>query len=218
MTDPPLRYLTGCDSPQARELATTHGVGLMLQPNSYRPSRSEHYPVHAVDNGAFTPPGKPDRFDEARWLRYLDRCPRDRCLFAVAPDVPFDWPASWARSELYIDRVRDMGYRVALAVQNGATPDLVPWDAADVVFLGGDTAWKLSTDALYIARAALDRGVPVHMGRANSWVRLRRAAEMAVDTADGTFLKHGEPEHMAQRLRVMLDHVADPDGLQLALA
>lgn len=211
------RYLSGVCNEHARQLALTHGVGLMLQPRSYRPARAEAYPVHAIDNGAFTPPGQPDRFNEARWRRYLDRCDRS-ALFAVAPDVPMDWRATWARSEGYIDFIRDEGFRVAVAVQNGCTVDQVPWDALDVVFIGGDTAWKLGTDALYIANAARDRGVHVHMGRANSAKRLVRAVSMACDSADGTFLKHGEPEEMADRLRVMLDEVYRLDGHQMALA
>lgn len=212
------RYLTGSHNEHIHKLAASHGVGLMLQPGSYRPSLSLEYPVHAVDNGCFTPPGQPDRFDETKWLRYLDRCERDRCLFATAPDIPYDWPASWARTEPYIDRIRDLGFRAAVAVQNGATADAVPWDACDVIFIGGDTPWKLGTDALYISRAARDRSIPVHMGRANSERRFRRAAAMLVDTADGTKAKHGNPIETAALIRTMLDRIATPDGHQLALA
>lgn len=206
------RYLTGVDNVHARELAGSHGLGLMLNPRSYRPSRADDYPVHAVDNGCFS-----GAWEEAQWLRYLDRCPRDRCLFAVAPDVPFDWDASWARSQRYIDRIRAMGFPVAVAMQNGVRVDAVPWPELDVVFLGGDTDWKLGTEALYITRAAQERGVHVHMGRANSLRRFRRAASMLVDTADGTMLKY-RPSERAGQLRAMLDAMANPDGHQLALA
>ena len=211
------RYLSGVCNEYARDLAVTHGLGLMLQPRSYKPSRAEAYPVNAVDNGAFTPPGQPDRFERSKWLRYLDRCARS-ALFAVAPDVPYDWAASWARTEPYVDVIRDMGFPVAVAMQNGVTATTVPWDALDVVFLGGDTEWKLGTDALYIANAARDRGVHVHMGRANSAKRFVRAIAMGCDSADGTFLKHGPPKLMADRLRAMLDEVYRLDGHQLALA
>lgn len=206
------RFLTGVCNEYARELAVTHGVGMMLNPRSYKPSRADAYPAVGIDNGCFT-----DKWEEGQWLRYLDRCDR-RAIFAVAPDVPFDWDASWARTEPYVDRIRGMGFPVAVAMQNGVTVDRVPWDALDVVFLGGDTAWKLSTDALYIANAARDRGVHVHMGRANSAKRFVRAVAMACDSADGTFLKHGPKKLMADRLRVMLDEVYRLDGHQLALA
>jgi hypothetical protein len=56
------------------------------------------------------------------------------------------------------------------------------------------------------------------MGRANSAKRFVRAVAMACDSADGTFLKHGPPELMANRLRAMLDEVYRLDGHQLALA
>lgn len=213
------QYLTGVNTIPGRELITSHNLGFMLGPGGGGgPRVCGLYPTWAADNGCFTPPGKPDRWDETRWLRYLERVPRDGCLFAVAPDVPFDWDASWARSEPYIDRIRDMGFRVAVAFQNGAKADAIAWDAIDVAFIGGDTAWKLSTDALYIVRAARDHGLPTHMGRANSLRRFRRAAQMTVDTADGTFLKYGDHQTQANRLRWMLDSMATPDGHQLALA
>lgn len=205
-------FLTGVCNEYARDLAVTHGVGMMLNSRSYKPSRADVYPALGIDNGCFT-----DKWEEAQWLRYLDRCDR-RAIFAVAPDVPFNWDASWSRSEPYIARIRDMGFKVAVAMQNGVTVDDVPWDACDVIFLGGDTSWKLSTDALYIANAARDRGVHVHMGRANSTKRFVRAVAMACDSADGTFLKHGPKELMATRLKAMLDEVYRLDGHQLALA
>jgi len=105
------RYLSGVCNEYARDLADTHGLGLMLNPRSYTPTRADTYPALAVDNGCFT-----DRWEEAQWLRYLDRCDR-RAIFAVAPDVPFDWEASWARTEPYVDRIRGMGFRVGLALR-----------------------------------------------------------------------------------------------------
>lgn len=208
------RYLSGAslNNPAVVALGESHQLGAMLNPRSYNPAVAARYPVAAVDNGCFT-----DRWDEAQWIGYLDRCPRS-VLFAVAPDVPFDWEASWARSRRYVDEIRDMGFRVAVAVQNGATADTVPWSAMDAVFLGGDTAWKLGTEALYIAREATHRGVHVHMGRANSARRIVRAISMSCDSADGTYLRYGEPELMAARLAAMIDHAHRADGHQLALA
>lgn len=206
------RYLTGVDNAPARGLAASHGLGLMLQPRSYKPSLSVEYPAFAVDNGCFS-----GKWEELQWLRYLERCDRS-ALFAVAPDVPFDWVASWARSAMYIDRIRGMGFPVAVAVQNGATATTVPWAALDAVFIGGDTPWKLGTDALYIVKEAQHRGVHVHMGRANSTRRFVRAVQMGCDTADGTYLKFGPPQQMADQLRAKLDEVYRSDGHQLALA
>lgn len=207
------RYFTGVDNAVARELAETHGVGLMLNPGSYRPSRALDYPVHAVDNGCFS-----GKWDERKWFRYLGRVPRDRCLFAVAPDVPFDWKKSWERSQKYTDTIRNMGFPVAVALQNGVTSKEVPWDDLDVVFIGGDTEWKLSSVALEITHTAHHHGVPVHMGRANSQKRFRRAVEMLTDSADGTFLKYGNPESQAARLRAMLDPIYALPSHQIALA
>lgn len=208
------RYLSGAalNSPHTLELVESHELGAMLNPRAYAPTIAGRYACSAVDNGCFS-----GAWVEGQWLAYLERCDRS-ALFAVAPDVPFDWETSWSRSARYVDVIRAMGFRVAVAVQNGATAGAIPWAALDVVFLGGDTAWKLGTEALYITRAALDRGVPVHMGRANSARRITRAIAMGCDTADGTFLKYGPPEQMADRLGAMLDHAQRDDGHQMALA
>lgn len=206
------RFYSGVDNAHSRRMALTHGLGLMLQPGSYTPERCAWYPCHAVDNGCFA-----NQWDETRWLAYLERTPRIRCSFVVAPDVPFDWEATWQRSAPYVPVIRNLGFPVAVAVQNGATADTVPWDELDAVFIGGDTAWKLGVRALEISRAAHDRDKPVHMGRANSQRRFRRAIEMMADSADGTFLKYG-PDINAPRLAAMLDPIYRADGHQLACA
>jgi hypothetical protein len=41
----------------------------------------------------------------------------------------------------------------------------VPWDAFDVLFLGGTTDWKLGPAAADLTAEARRRGLVVHMGR-----------------------------------------------------
>ena len=67
----------------------------------------------------------------------------------------------------------------------------MPWDDFDVLFLGGDTAWKLGPAARQLAAEARQRGKGVHMGRVNSLKRYRYADAIGCTSADGTFLRFG---------------------------
>lgn len=216
-------FLSGVSCPEAEALGRSHGVGLMVTPLTYGPLKPPLYPCHALDNGAFAHPITAGSANEARWLRWLDRMPRERCLFAVMPDIAYHEgnraadPAAGtlALFEHYHERVRAMGFPVAFALQNGQEALPVPWDECDALFIGGDTAWKLSHHALYLTLEAKNRGLWVHMGRANSLRRFRRAAEMQVDSADGNFLRW--PKANGPRLVAMLDSLARTSG-QLACA
>jgi len=205
-------FLTGVSSKEAVEMGKTHGVGLLNQPASYGPLKPPLYPYWAADNGCFTKPIAPGNKNEATWLRWLDRMPRENCLFATVPDMAVhegkfhDDPAG-ATLELfhhYRPYVVDLGYKVGFCLQNGSErPGMVPWDDIDCVFIGGTTEWKIGQYALKLVNDAKARGLWAHMGRANSFKRLKRAAEMQVDSADGTFLKW--PTTNAPRLKHMLE-------------
>jgi hypothetical protein len=135
-----------------------------------------------------------------------------RCAFAVAPDVPFDMTASLERSRPMLARIRSLGYPVALAAQNGSGAVSIPWAEFDVLFLGGDTAWKLGPEARDLTAAARASGKRVHMGRVNSLRRLRYADAIGCDSADGTYLAFG-PDVNLPRLLGWLRAVNDQGAL-----
>ena len=107
----------------------------------------------------------------------------------VAPDVPFDCDGTLARFWEGSVAIRRMGFPVALAAQNGLEDRAIPWVLLDAIFIGGDTAWKLSHEAARIGWQAKAEGKWLHMGRVNSKKRLGRAFAMHCDSADGTFLR-----------------------------
>ena len=113
----------------------------------------------------------------------------DRCAFAVAPDVVCDAQATLDRFVSMGPRIRALGCPVALAGQNGLENLAVPWSDFDALFVGGDDPWKLGPAAAALAAEAKARGKWVHMGRVNSGRRLRYAAFIGCDSADGTYLK-----------------------------
>lgn len=143
-----------------------------------------------ADNGCY---GKGYPGDD-KWLAWLDTYTaeqRERCLFATAPDVVGDAVATLARSAVWLPRIRALGYPAALVAQNGLESLDVPWDTFDVLFIGGDTAWKLGPDARVLVAEAKARGKWVHMGRVNSERRMRYADAIGCDSADGTYLAFG---------------------------
>ena len=151
-----------------------------------------------ADNGVFgnTYPG-----DDA-YLAWLERraWAADRCAFAVAPDVVGDAAGTLARSGPMLDRIRRIGFPVAFAGQNGIEDLTVPWDAFDVLFLGGDDPWKLGRAGRALTARARALGKPVHMGRVNSRKRLRYAVRIGCTSADGTYLGHGPDENLPRLL------------------
>lgn len=164
-----------------------------------------------ADNGCY---GK-NYVGDAAWLAWLDsRAPdqRARCLFAVAPDVVGDAAATLARSAPHLPTIRTLGYPAAFVAQDGLEDLEVPWGAFDVLFIGGSTDWKLGAAARRLVAEAKTHGKWVHMGRVNSHRRLRYAAFIGCDSADGTYLAFG-PETNLPGLMGWLRGVNDQGDL-----
>jgi hypothetical protein len=168
------------------ELRAIPNTGFMLtQMMGNRPDVSS-YPW-AADNGCFA---TPHRFSEDGYTRWLTRnrdC-RQTCLFATAPDVVANARATLDRAVTWLPKLRALGYPAALIAQDGLEAERVPWDAFDALFIGGSTSWKLGRHAARLVGDARRRGKWVHMGRVNSYRRLRLAEAMGCDSVDGTFL------------------------------
>lgn len=121
------------------------------------------------------------------WLAKMsDR--RADCVCATAPDVVGDAEATLARSRPMFSRIRALGFKVALVLQDGAELQDLPWSEFDAVFVGGSTEWKLGAAAAALVAEAKARGKFVHMGRVNSRKRLAYAQSIGCDSADGTML------------------------------
>lgn len=146
--------------------------------------------VWCADNGCY---GKGYPGDDAwlAWLGSYTLLQRSRCLFATAPDVVGDAVATLARSVPFLPQIRALGYPAALVAQNGLENLTVPWDKFDVLFIGGNTEWKLGAAARFLVAEAKARGKHVHMGRVNSQMRLAYADAIGCDSTDGTYLTFG---------------------------
>lgn len=140
------------------------------------------------------------------WLAALPH--KERCRFAVAPDVVGDAEATLARSLPMLERIRAI-VPVAYVAQDGATVDTIPWDQVDALFIGGTTEWKIGPAARLLITGAKRRGLWAHMGRVNSMGRLRRATDSGCDSADGTYLAFG-PDTNLPRLLAWVSTVNQP--------
>lgn len=203
-------YLSGVTSPSYEQRLTDLGVGLLIQPGSYAAPRVEPFGAWAADNAcAAVVDGEVTRnpaWSCAKWARMLGAIrelsfgAQIKCLFALVPDWPLDHHRTVYEFMEYESIVRGFGLPIAFAIQDGADVETVPWDDFEVAFLAGSTEWKTGEQAYVMATEARRREKWIHMGRVNSWDRLDWASRIGCDSADGTFLKHGKPEEMVDRL------------------
>jgi hypothetical protein len=162
--------------------------GLMLTPEMGNAPQLEGM-TWAADNGCYS---AQERFSVQRWLSFLKRWQgQGHCLFAVAPDVPFDMGETLTRSLPLLDTIRTLGYPAALAIQNGVERFNLPWDDFDAVFIAGDKPFKTSRIARAICEEAQTRDKHIHIARRNSARALQEAYGMGAHSCDGTFLKYG---------------------------
>ncbi|MFK0136643.1 hypothetical protein [Streptomyces murinus] len=187
-------------------------IGCMTTPA--QGSRIPDAALYACDNSKFGSDGKGRYWPGTEaWIAWLSRTIRrygpDRCLWALAPDQPFDAAGTLTESLPWLARIRELGVPAAYAAQDGCdAPGLLPWDAFDVLFLAGSTEWKLGPVAERLAREAKSRGKSVHMGRVNSRLRLGIAEWFGCDTADGTCLTYGPDKNLPK----LLSWLDDLDG------
>jgi hypothetical protein len=150
--------------------------------------------------------GYPGHRAYLQWLSRMSAQGGGRCLFAVAPDVLEDAPGTIAASAPFVYRIRAwFGLPVAFVAQDGLERLDIPWTWLDVLFIGGSTSWKLGPAARALAAEAKARGKHVHMGRVNSLRRLRYAAAIGCDSADGTFLSFGPDRRLPELLGWLRD-------------
>lgn len=186
----PLHLLVTIALPQICEYSGP--VGRLLTPRHY--PRIEDTILAgipwALDNDAYS------GFDEDRFLRMLDKAAQatdaavrftnNAAKFVTAPDVVGEAAPTLELFDKWEPIIRAAGLPVALVAQDGLEDLVVPWDRMDALFIGGSTEWKLGDAARRLTFEAKARGLWAHMGRVNSFKRLRIAASFGCDSADGS--------------------------------
>lgn len=197
-------YLATPSGPDVRAAMRAGRLGCMTTPAQH--NVLPHGAAWAADNGRFGK-GWPGHEPWHAWLaRTAARYDPALCRFALAPDVPYDAHATLTESLPWLPLIRDLALPAAFAAQNGSEHIPMPWDEFDVLFLAGDTAWKLGPAAQRLAAEAASHGKSVHMGRVNSLRRLRIAAWFGCASADGTYLAYG-PDINLRRLEGWLREI-----------
>lgn len=194
-------YLATPSTIDAKNAMERGRLGAIVTPDSWGGANGVlgRFPWWAADNACFA---KGDDFDADAWLKWLEilRPHLDACLFAVLPDVVGDAAATFDRSLPYAATVRDMGYAPALVVQEGIADLTLPIDAVDAVFIGGKTEAFKFGEGMAAAMEAKAAGLWTHMGRVNSFRRLRAATLSGIDSADGTYLTFGPDKNLPKLL------------------
>ncbi len=162
----------------------------------------------AADNACFN---NPKAYSDERYEKFLHRMPKNRTLFATAPDVLGNHDKTVERSIPMLRRLRLLGFKPAFVAQDGWNEMTTPWEDMQVLFVGGSTEFKFRGGRLAVA-AAKRRGKEAHMGRCNSLDRLRASIGIGCDSADGTYLKFG-PDINWPRLKYWLDHITEQPGM-----
>ena len=157
-------------------------VGWLIGPRAAAKTAVRPWLPYALDNDAFSAFTSGQPWDEAAWREMLTWARRQasKPRWAIVPDVVADAAATLRNWLRYSGEVAAHGFSLAFAVQDGMTAADVPGNA-EVVFVGGSTAWKWRTVPIWAQ--AFPR---VHVGRVNSLERLWRCQDLGVESVDGT--------------------------------
>lgn len=182
-------------------------MGLLIGPGGWR--EPTHYLPYALDNGAYPAYTKGIEWTAVEWRNLLDRASTSRIkpLWCAVPDCVADAEATKKMWREWSPFVVEQGFKRAFVVQDGMTAVDVPPDA-DVVFVGGSTAWKWSTVATWAS--SFPR---VHVGRVNTLKWLMRCDEVGVESIDGTGWFRGD----IQQTRELVQYVTRNVPRQLTL-
>lgn len=168
-----------------RNLRALRGAGWRLLVTAGGCLRDEGFP-YALDNGAWSAysSGRPFGFDA---FEKALRKKGESADWTVIPDIVAGGRASLELSLKWMRRVLDSSPRALLAVQDGMTVgDVRPFVGDRVgLFVGGSTAWKLSTLDKW-GQLARDAGCWFHVGRVNSAQRIASCAIAGATSFDGT--------------------------------
>lgn len=224
-----IAYTGVTTSAAARARVAKAGVRTLAQPYNAtdvpRPRRVAGFvkkwievgPCWALDNGVFAMHQRGKRFEEgtpeaAHWQLLVDALADavDDGLapapeWAVLPDIVAGGSASLDLSLRWFDEYHSYPWPWALVVQNGMTPETLPWDVPfGVVFVGGTMEWKERTSRDW-CRAAHEHGRLAHIGRVGD----ARLARWARRTCDADSIDSCKPLWTLPRWRAWVEAI-DP--------
>lgn len=154
---------------------------------------------HALDNGAFACWDRANNvFSDEKWvsaqeewfrLLFWAQAAPVKPRWSIVPDVPGNAERTLERWQTYSRYVIDAGFPLALAVQDGMTPECVKAlsPIPGVVAVGGTTEWKWATVETWARE--FER---VHVLRCNAPDKLDYLEGLGVESCDGTGWNRGD--------------------------
>jgi len=134
---------------------------------------------YVLDNGVFA---KGEAWDEDEYFDFLDYFAKkeQQPTWVLVPDAVGDKKKTLERWKKYSERIKEYGFSLAFACQDGMGKEDVPQDA-EVIFIGGSTEWKWESLPYWTMHFKR-----VHVGRVNSISDLQRCYLHEVESVDGT--------------------------------
>lgn len=178
-----------------------HNMGWMIGYASWKkPSRADMQLPYAIDNGMYFPHGEQPHGGD-RLCEFFGRCAKAFAvhapLFAIVPDMPYDWLETVRRWDQWYPRCRELApsWRWGIAVQDGATIEDIERLGIRgdkyAICVGGSSEWKDATIRMW-ATWCRGNGTWSHVLRVNDTARLNVCIDEGVRSVDGTGLFRGD--------------------------
>ena len=157
-------------------------IAWLLGPSALKKTKFRPWLPYAFDCDAYSAWQNHKEWDEKAYFAALDylKLHSQKPIWVTCPDVVTDKGATLENWDKYRDRVATYGFPIAFVVQDGMNPDDVPSNA-DLIFVGGSSAWKWRTVNSWAAN--FNR---VHIGRVNTIDRVWLCHDLGVESVDGT--------------------------------
>ena len=187
-------------------------IGILFGPSRMRPNRGLPY---ACDNDKFSVWSKGKDWDHDVFWKMLDKIEdyEQPPEWVVVPDEVGDAMRTFREWGYWAPLLRERGLKLALAVQDGMTPQAVRDTAdPDVIFIGGSTDWKRSTVWNWCHEFPR-----VHVGRVNTEKWLWNAHKCGAESTDGTGWFRGNQKQYRDLIRYLKRSETHNSPVQLEL-
>lgn len=169
-------------------------IGWLLGPAGWR--KPHRWMPYGTDNDKFGSAVNGTPWNEAAYWAFVAKVQAmtkigHPPLWVLVPDVPFDREGTLIEWTKWAPKLKQYGWRLAFAVQDGMTQSDVPADA-DTIFVGGTTDWKRKTIWTWC-----ENNEDVHVGRVNGYELLWQCHDAGVKSCDGTGWFRGDQEQLA---------------------
>lgn len=179
-------------------------VGHLFGPKNMGKQALRDWMPFACDNDAFISYTNRTPWDEAAWIKMLERVKLTRLppLWVLVPDTVGNRAETLEKWHQYSPVAKKYGWPIAFAVQDGMTSSDVPKDS-DVIFVGGTDSFKWKS-----LNHWTDNFPRVHVGRVNRVEMLESCERLGCESVDGTgwFREPSRPDKLIALRRFIEGH------------